>query len=131
VGDGASPEVFTTIAGIQDMPAIQTSKSVKDRTDLSDSNRDHGLGIGEPPAFTLTLFWDPNQATYSTITTAHTNETKDNYRVTTPDSPASNYTFKALVSGWSTPYAGVDGDLMWDVDFQCVENDNSEIVTKS
>ena len=131
IGDGASPETFTTIAGIQDMPAISTAKSVKDQTGLEDDNRDYGLGIGEPPSFTLTAFWDPDQTTYSTITTAHTNESKDNYRITCPDSPASTYTFKALVTGWSTPYAGVDGDLMWDINFQLVENDDGVIVTKA
>lgn len=129
-GDGASPEVFTEIAGIQDMPAIKTSKSVKDRTDLGDTNRDKGLGIGEPGNFSLTLFWDPDQETYSIITTAHTNATKDNYRIECPDSPSTVYEIKALISGYSTPYAGVDGDLMWDVHFELVENDHGEIVTK-
>lgn len=130
VGDGASPETFTEIAGIQDMPAISTAKSVKDRTDLGDANRDYGLGIGEPPSFSLTLFWDQSQTTYSTITTAHSNETEDNYQITCPDSPATVYEFKALLTGYSTPYAGVDGDLMWDINFQLIENDQGEIVTK-
>jgi hypothetical protein len=130
-GDGASPEVFTKIAGIQDMPAINSSKSVKDRTDLSDTVRDKGLGIGEPGAFTLTLFWDESETTQVALITEHTNETKCNYQVQFPDSPQSLRTFKALISGYSTPYGGVDGDLMWDVTFDLVENDNGEIITVS
>jgi len=130
-GDGASPEVFTSVAGIQDMPAISTAKSVKDQTDLSDSIKDYGLGIGEPPSISLTLFWDVDQTPHTALITEHTNETKSNYQILCPDSPATTYTFRALVTGWSTPYSGVDGDLMWDVNFQLVENESSEIVTKS
>ncbi len=130
IGDSASPEVFKTIGGIQDMPAINTAKSTKDRTDLGDTNRDYGLGIGEPPTFSLTCFWDPDDEGYSPVTTAHTDETKNNYHITCPDSPSTVYEFKSLVTGYSTPYAGVDGDLMWDINFQLCENDQGEIVTK-
>lgn len=129
-GDGASPEAFTTaVVGIQDMPSIASAKSVKDRTDLSDGNRDYGLGIGEPPSFTLNCFWDPVDTTHAALITEHSNETKCNYRATVPTSPAKTYTFKALISSYTTPYGGVDGDLMWDITFQLVENDDGAIIT--
>ncbi len=130
-GDGASPEVFTAIVGIQDMPSISSAKSVKDRTDLGDDNRDYGLGIGEPPSITLTCFWDPGNTQHAALITEHTNETKCNYQVQCPDSPSTTYTFKALVPSYTTPYAGVDGDLMWDVTFQLCENDDGVIITKA
>lgn len=130
-GDGADPEVFTDLAGIQDIPQILSSKSVKDRTDVTDTTRDFGLGIAEPPAITLTLFWDPDDTQDNALITEHANGTKSNYQITCPDTGATTYTFKALVSGWSTPYGGVDGDLMWDVNFQLVENDGGAIVTKA
>lgn len=129
-GDGGSPEAFTTsVVGIQDMPSIASAKSVKDRTDLGDTNRDYGLGIGEPPSFTLTAFWDPINATHAALITEHEDETKCNYRVSVPTSPAKTFTFRALISSYTTPYAGVDGDLMWDITFQLCENDNGEIIT--
>ena len=131
IGDGADPEVFNTIGGIQDMPAINAAKSTKDRTDLGDTNRDYGLGIGEPPSFSLTAFWDPNDAAHEPIVTAHTDETKNNYQITCPNDPVTVYEFKALVTGYSTPYAGVDGDLMWDINFQLTENDQGAIMTKN
>lgn len=130
-GDAASPEVFSKIAGIQDMPAINSAKSVKDRTDLSDSVRDYGLGIMEPPSITLTLFWDPNETTQNALITEHNNETKSNYQVQCPDSPSTTYTFQALIPSYTTPYGGVDGDLMWDVTFQLCENDDAVIITKA
>ena len=131
MGDAASPEVFTAIVGIQDMPAISSSKSVKDRTDLSDSVRDHGLGIMEPPSITLTCFWDPDDTKHAALITAHNSETKNNYQVQCPDSPSTTYTFKALIPTYTTPYSGVDGDLMWDITFQLVENDDGVVITKA
>jgi hypothetical protein len=130
-GDGASPEVFTGIVGIQDMPAMSTAKSVKDRTDLSDSIRDYGLGIGEPPQITLTCFWDETNSSQAGLITEHTNETECNYQVQIQTSPVTKKTFRALVVSYTTPYGGVDGDLMWDITFQLVENENSEIITTS
>jgi hypothetical protein len=130
-GDGASPEVFTAIVGIQDMPAMSTAKSVKDRTDLSDDIRDYGLGIGEPPQITLTCFWDKTNASQAGLITEHTNETEYNYQVQIQTSPVTTKTFRALVPSYTTPYGGVDGDLMWDITFQLVENENSEIITTS
>jgi hypothetical protein len=130
-GDGGSPEIYAKVGGVQDMPAIQTAKSVKDRTGIGDKNHDKGLGIGEPGNFSLTLFWDPDEASHSSLITAHNDETKDNYRIVCPDSPATVYEFKSLISSYSTPYAGIDGDLMWDVSFELVENDYGEIVTKN
>lgn len=130
-GDGASPEVFTAIVGIQDMPAINSAKSVKDRTDLTDDVRDYGLGIMEPPSITLTCFWDYSNAQHTALITEHTAETKSNYQVQCPDSPSTTYTFQALISSYTTPYGGVDGDLMWDITFQLVENDDGVIITKA
>lgn len=129
-GDGEATEAFTVVAGIQDMPAMFSEKSVKDRTDLTDTIRDYGLGIGEPPRISFSLFWDPAQANHTALIAEHDNETKSNYRVVCPDTNSTTYTFKALVPKYSTPYAGVDGDLVWDVDFQLVKNDEGKIVTK-
>ena len=132
IGDAASPEVFTSIGGIVDMPNIAPSKSVKDRTALADSIRYYGHGIEEPPQFTLSLYWNPDDTQQTALTTAYTNETYNNYRITCPDSPPTTYTFKAMVaSSPSTPYGGVDDDLMIDVTFQLIENDDGNVFTKA
>lgn len=130
-GDGSSPETFTTISGIQDMPSLLVGKSVMDRTEIGNTNRKSGLGIGEPPQFSLSLFWDDTDAQQTGLITEHDNGTESNYRITCPDSPATTYTFKAIIPSYTTPYAGVDGDLMWDVTFQCNENDDGNIITKA
>ena len=132
IGDGGTPESFTTIGGITDMPNIAPSKSVKDRTSMGDSIRYYGLGIEEPPSFTLSVFWNPDDAQQSSLDTAYTNETQDNYRITCPDDDDTTYTFKAIVTSKpSIPYGGIDADLMFDVTFQLIENDDGAVITKA
>jgi len=133
IGDGASPEVFTAIGGITDMPNIAPTKSVKDRTSLGDSIRYYGHGIEEPPSFTLSIFWNPDDSQQSALDTAYTNETQNNYQITCPDdSPSTTYTFKAIVTTRpSIPYGGIDADLMFDVTFQLIENDDGAVITKA
>ena len=132
IGDGADPEVFETIGGITDMPNISPSKSVKDRTSLGDSIRYYGHGIEEPPSFTLSIFWNPDDQQQSALETAYASETEDNYLITCPDDPATTYTFKAIVTNRpSIPYGGIDADLMFDVTFQLIENDDGVVITKA
>ena len=130
-GDGASPEVFTAIGGIVNMPDITFGKSVKDRTALSDSIRYYGHGIEEPPSITVEYFWNPDDTQQNAIVTAYENETSNNYRIDCPDSPATTYTFKAIVTGYSLPKGGIDEDLMASATFQLIINDGSAVVTKA
>ena len=129
-GDGASPEDFSKIAGITDMPAINATKSTIEDTSLDDVNRHYVHGIGEPPSFTLTLNFDTDDTVQAELITAYEEETNDNYRVVLPDSPATEYEFKAIVTGYSTPYGGINSLLQMDVTFQLNENDQGEIITK-
>ena len=131
IGDSGSPETFTTIGGVVDMPNIMLNKSLKDRTSLDDSIRYFGHGIEEPPSFTLSIYWNPDDTQQNAIITAYGSETEDNYRITCPDSPATTYTFKAIITGYGPPYGGVNDDLMFDAAFQLIENDDNAVMTKA
>ncbi len=130
-GDGASPETFTKIAGITDMPAINSAKSTIEDTSIDDSNRHYNYGIGEPPSFTLTLYWDTDDTEQAALITEHQDETESNYKIVCPDSPATEYEFKAIITSYSTPYGGINDLLQQDFEFQLNENDNGDIITKS
>ncbi len=131
IGDGGSPETFTTIGGVTDMPNIMLAKSKLERTALDDEIRYYGHGIEEPPEFTLSIYWNPDDSQQNSIITAYNSETEDNYRITCPDSPATTYTYKAIVTGYSPPYGGINEDLMFDATFQLIENDDSAVMTKA
>lgn len=130
-GNGASPEVFSTIGGVNDLPAIMSQKSAKEDTSIADDNRHYGYGIGEPPSFTLTVYWNPADTQQAALETEHQNETESNYQVVCPDSPATTYSFTAIITSYSTPYGGIDDFLQQDFTFQLVENSSGDIVTAS
>lgn len=117
-GDGGSPETFTDIGEIVDMPSIGTSKTTRDRTNLLDSVRQYAHGIEEPQEFTLSMAWDPDDTEQSALITKYTNETDDNYKVVCADDSSTEWAFSAKVMGFTAPYAGIDADLFWDVTFQ-------------
>ena len=132
IGDGEAEEAFTAIGGITDMPNISPSKTVKDRTSIGDSIRYYGHGIEEPPQFTLSIFWNPDDTEQTALETAYASETEDNYQITCPDDDNTTYTFKAIVINRpSVPYGGIDADLMFDVMFQLIENDDGNVITKA
>lgn len=131
LGDGASPESFTTIGGINTVPAIDTAKSVLEDTAISDDNRHYGFGIGEPPLLTFSCFWNPDDAQQTALRTAHDNETEKNFQAVMPDSPTTTYAFTGIVTRIGTPYAGINEFLMFDVDVQLNENADGDIVTES
>jgi len=118
-GDGTSPESFTTIGEVADMPAINAARSMRDRTGYDDTVRQLYPGTLEDlPSFTVTIFWDPDDTAQNGLYTAYGAKTADNYKVLCPDSPATEWTFTARVVGFSTPYGPVDDDLRWDIVFQ-------------
>jgi len=61
VGNGASPEVFTAVAGVMKIPLpAQSSTDIK-TTHLRSPNRheEHRAGMRDTPAFTVELLWLP------------------------------------------------------------------------
>jgi len=126
----ASPAEESIIGGITDMPSINSTKATVEDTALDDTNRHYAFAIGEPPSITLTVYWDPNDSPQNDLITAHQDETEQDFLIKCPDSPATEYEFKGLVSEYTTPYGGIGDLLQADFTFQLLENDNGDIVTK-
>jgi len=118
MGDGTSPEGFDTIGEIADMPPFIAEKNRRDQTNLSHTVRTYGTGLFDPPSVKLTMYWDPDDSPQNALYDSYVDEGEDNYQVLCPDSPATTWPFTAKVIGFTTPYAGVDADLQWDVTFQ-------------
>lgn len=130
IGDGGSPESFSLVGGLRSVPAIPAVKSTVEDSAISDDNYHYIHGIGEPPAVSLPVVFDATDAQQSAMIAEYDNETESNYRVVAPDSGNTTYEFKAIVTGYSAPYGGINELLMQDFEIQLVENDSGEIVTK-
>lgn len=130
VDKAVSPETTTKIGGISDMPSITPTKELTEDTTIGEKIRSRQITIEDPPSFTLTVYWDPNETPQSDLITAYDDETKGDYRVVFNDvSPAEEWEFKALVTSYSTPSGSSGGLLQQEFTFQLLENDQNEVVT--
>jgi len=126
----SSPATENVVGGVTDMPSISSAKSTVEDTALDDANRHYAFGIGEPPSITLTVYWDVGDSPQNDLITAHQDETEEDFKIICPDSPATEYEFKGIVTEYTTPYGGIGDLLQADFTFQLLENDQGDIVTK-
>lgn len=115
VGDAASPEVFTTIDGIQTIGGPTGTATVLDASDLSSTAKEKLIGLRDWGNFTLSTKYDPEDATHAQIRGDLGATDPRNYKITFADaSPATTWDFAAYVTGFAVS-AGVDAILMVDI----------------
>lgn len=110
-GDGASPEVFTTIPQVTSITPVGQDRTLIDVTNLSSTAREYKKAIKDGQEIQLELQYDPDNAVHSGLRTDMTAEVSRNYRVTLTDSPAQTITFAALCTNWSLTNIVIDGVL--------------------
>jgi len=103
-GDAASPEVYTTIAGVQGFSGPGGQASVIDVTTLQSTAKEKLVGLQDEGQISIDVLHDPADATHTGIRTDRTNRTLRSWRITFTDSPNSVATFSAYVLG--TPITG-------------------------
>ena len=115
MGDGASPEVFTTIAEVTGIEVGKMSAKMLDMTNHSseDGWAEKLPGILEAGQVSFDINFIPTATTHGLsagLLKMLQNRTLKNYRVTFPDSPATSWTFAGYVAEFH-PSAPVDGKL--------------------
>lgn len=108
-GDGASPEVFTTIGQITSMTPVGQTRGLIDVTNLASTAREYKKQIKDGQEMNLVIQYDPDDTGHSGLRTDNDAEVARNYRITLTDSPAQTITFAALVINWSITNIAVDG----------------------
>lgn len=108
-GDGASPEVFTTVAQVFNIGGPSLQQDALDVTDHSSPNgwKEFIGGLKDGGEVPLELNYDPSDATHDHLTGLEkelADGTKKNYRIEFPD--ATTITFAALVTAFE-PSANV------------------------
>lgn len=109
IGDGASPEVFTTIEDCKDINFRTGSATVIDTTDLSSQAKEKRMGLQDEGQCTFTLNFIPKNTQHAELVAAKADRQARNFQVTMTDaSPATVYQFAGYVL--SVPIAAaVDG----------------------
>lgn len=82
-GNGASPEVFTAIAGIRDADGTKTEAKYNDTSTFSTVGgyTDYTpAGLKDAGTIDLVIYFDPNDSTYEQLEADHDAQTLRNYR---------------------------------------------------
>jgi predicted secreted protein len=109
IGDGNSPEVFTEIAEIVDVPGIGTTHRTDEVTHMSSPGgwaEYIGLGVKEAKAFTLAMNFvadDPDQI--SLYQTRVESGAKHNYQIEFTDDDLTTLTFEAIIADTDISHA--------------------------
>ena len=119
-GNGASPEIFTTVAEVRDIDAPGISKNRHEATS-HDSNgwSERISGIKTLGEMSCEINWIPSNTTHNEVAGLiydATSETDRNYRLVFPDASAEKMTFRGTVTEFQS-MAPVDGVLRAKVKF--------------
>jgi hypothetical protein len=102
IGNGGSPETFATITGIGNLAGPTGQRELIDVTGLDSTGREYLVGIPDYGDITCTLFYAPLNTQHAALFTAFqlAGQTATNFTLTFTDSPATVYSFAALVQGF-------------------------------
>ena len=107
-GDGASPEVFTTVGQITAIGSLGQDRGLIDVTNLASAAREYKKAIKDGQELSLEIQYDPDQATHTGLRTDNDAEVPRNYRVTLTNSPPSTITLAGLVTNWTVNDIAID-----------------------
>jgi len=104
IGDGDSPEGFTTLAEVVDVPGISESQFIEEVTHMASPNgkvEKIAIGLSEQAPFTLPMNFVADDANQVILIQQKINErTQSNYRVIFTDALQTYVTFSAFVSNF-------------------------------
>lgn len=105
VSDMASPEVYTTVAGVTNVSGPSGSRAVIDKTTLADTARQKEVGIADYGQYTFDLVFDRDEATNVTLDTLFASGASNNFKlVVGGESPNDVYSFAGFVLNLSKTF---------------------------
>jgi len=107
IGDGASPNVFTTIPQVTNLNGPDGSSTEINTTSLSSTAHEFILGLKDEGSVSADMIWDERDTQHSALRTLFSNGTSQTFRITDSGSPLVTYTFLAYVQQLSVTM-GVD-----------------------
>ncbi|MEV0843609.1 phage tail tube protein [Actinocatenispora sera] len=115
-GDGASPEVFTAIAGITEIsgPGISRNSVEVTAHDSPDGYQEYVPGLKDPGEVELTVNYDPSK--HDTFLADYDSDEVHSYKITWPGSGAT-WAFSGFLNNFE-PDAPVDDKLSAKIKFQ-------------
>jgi hypothetical protein len=115
IGDGASPEVFTTVAEVGDITLPNFGNEKEDVTvqTTPGRKRDYKVTLQKDATVEFSINWDPSDPTHDSVTGLKSladSGKQNNFQCVLPDDVNTTYTFAAIVEDFQ-PEAPVNGIL--------------------
>lgn len=102
IGNGASPQVFTTISEIKTFSGPTGSAAVIDVTDLSSTAKEKRMGLADEGQLSFTINYIPDNTQHALLRTQRASREETNFKmVFTDDSPSTTWSFSAFVTGFA------------------------------
>lgn len=116
LGDGASPEVFTTIPDVGDIDGPSEEAEEIDVTSHSSANatREFIAGLRDAGELNFPINLDYNNATHALLKTLYGSGAVRNWRIVIPTSPTSTLSFSGYVRVFSHSF-GVNAQVLANV----------------
>lgn len=117
VGDGATPEVFTTVAEVTKLKPPGLSRDTVDVTHMESTGgwREFIAGLKDGGEVSMEINFDPGGTTTDLLTDMFSTSTVGNKKIVFPDN--SEWAFKAILTGFE-PDAPVDDKMTANVKFK-------------
>ena len=102
IGNGASPEVFSTISEIKTFSGPTGSAAVIDVTDLSSTAKEKRMGLADEGQLSFTINYIPDNTQHTLLRTRRASRDETDFKmVFTDDSPSTTWSFSAFVTGFA------------------------------
>jgi hypothetical protein len=99
IGDGASPEVFTSLGEVSSIDGPGGQAAVIDVTDLSSTAKEKRMGLQDEGQLSFEINFLPADAQHAQLRTDKASGDSRNFQLLFTDSPPTTWTFAAFVLG--------------------------------
>lgn len=107
IGDGASPEVFTTIPQVTSIDGPTTSNDEIDVTHLGSTSREFEPALPDQGEITCEMEWDENDTVHAGLRTKFNATTTHNFQLVNAASPLNTYSFAGFIKSLQMSF-GID-----------------------
>ena len=107
IGDGGSPENFTTIPEIKSFSGPGGSATVIDVTDLQSTAKEKRMGLQDEGQLSFEINYIPTDSEHAQLRTDRANQTERNFQLVFTDGSSTTWSFSGFVTGFSVS-GGVD-----------------------
>jgi hypothetical protein len=117
IGNGASPEVFTSIPQIVSIDGPSSARSEKTVTHLKSTAVETSPGLRDFGSLNLEVEWDEGDTVHAGLRTKFDAGTYHNFQLVDAGSPTKRYSFRGWVKSIPQKY-GIDAVVMASVEIR-------------